>query len=324
VSAVINGGATVNGGSGGGASLPDTPANVLLDAGNPLKLVYLDAGGVGDAVTFEDATDTGMSEIMTALAGGNATEGNISPGTVGQVLTVGDAGLPVWRAASSGSSVTVLYASDCFAEAGSESASISGTGSTSTFTLTASSTARTYGSGGATAARVVCPIPAGARRIEVTVGPLTALSGFPGSGWRYLGLALRNARDGAAPTSLWGVSINDGISGVPQVYVGNLLNGANSGASSFNQSVSPVALSTNGWLRASFDTTWPLLGVALASGASPTSWSPVASAGVPAPFGSYSIPHAPDIATAVAVYLQSFGSGGATSLTARVSIRVVS
>lgn len=323
MSAVINGGATVNGGSGG-ASLPDTPAGVLLDAGNPLKLVYLDAGGVGDAVTFEDATDTGMSEIMTALAGGNATEGDflVANGTGGLQLASTDTAAV--RTVIGVSGATMLYASDCFAEAGSESASISGTGSTSTFTLTASSTARTYGTAGATAARVVCPIPAGARRIEVTVGPLTALSGFPGSGWRYLGLALRNARDGAAPTSLWGVSINDGASGVPQVYVGNLMSGANGGASQYNQSVSPVALSTNGWLRASFDTTWPLLGVALASGASPTSWSPVANAGVPAPFGSYSIPHAPDIATAVAVYLQSFGTGGATSLTARVSIRVVS
>lgn len=283
---------------------------VATDASSARSSLGLPYTQHGVLITAQDA---GAPDAVATVA--------IYAGTTGQVLTVGDAGLPVWRAASSGSSVTVLYAADCFAEAGSESASISGTGSTSTFTLTASSTARTYGSGGATAARVVCPIPAGARRIEVTVGPLTALSGFPGSGWRYLGLALRNARNGAAPTSLWGVSINDGASGVPQVYVGNLMSGANSGASSFNQSVSPVALSTNGWLRASFDTTWPLLGVALASGASPTSWSPVASAGVPAPFGSYSIPHAPDIATAVAVYLQSFGTGGATSLTAKITVR---
>lgn len=307
----------------GGASLPDTPAGVLLDAGNPLKLVYLDAGGVGDAVTFEDATDTGMSEIMTALAGGNATEGNIlvANGTGGLQLASTDPAAV--RSVIGVSGATMLYASDCFAEAGSESASISGTGSTSTFTLTASSTARTYGTAGATAARVVCPIPAGARRIEATLGPLTSLSGFSGSG-RFLGFALRNARDGAAPTSLWGLSINDVPSGIPQIYLGNLLGGANSGASSFNQSVSPVALATNGWVRASFDTTWPLLGLALASGASPTSWSPVAATGVPAPFGSYSIPHAPDIATAIVVYLQSFGGGSATSITARISIRVVS
>lgn len=260
------------------------------------------------------AQDAGAADAVAAVA--------VAPGTVGQVLTVSDAGLPHWATPATSPGNTVLYASDCFAEAGSESASISGTGSTSTFTLTASSTARTYGTSGATAARVVCPIPAGARRIEVTLGPLTSLSGFSGSG-RFLGLALRNARDGAAPTSLWGLSINDVPSGIPQIYLGNLMGGANSGASSFNQSVSPVALATNGWVRASFDTTWPLLGVALASGASPTSWSPVAATGVPAPFGSYSIPHAPDVATAIAVYLQSFGGGSATSITARISIRVV-
>ena len=311
--------ASYGGASGGG---PATPAEALLDAGNAQKLVYLDGSGAGAAAAFADASETGMTDLVSTLAGGTATEGNflVADGAGGLQLASTDTAAV--RSVLGVSGATMLYASDCFAEAGSESASISGTGSTSTFTLTASSTARTYGTSGATAARVVCPIPVGARRIEVTLGPLTSLSGFSGSG-RFLGLALRNARDGAAPTSLWGLSINDVPSGIPQIYLGNLMGGANSGASSFNQSVSPVALATNGWVRASFDTTWPLLGVALASGASPTSWSPVAATGVPAPFGSYSIPHAPDVATAIAVYLQSFGGGSATSITARISIRVV-
>lgn len=44
------------------------------------------------------AQDAGAADAVAAVA--------VSPGTVGQVLTVGDAGLPVWRAASSGASVT--------------------------------------------------------------------------------------------------------------------------------------------------------------------------------------------------------------------------
>ena len=44
------------------------------------------------------AQDAGAADAVAAVA--------VAPGTVGQVLTVGDAGLPVWRAAASGASVT--------------------------------------------------------------------------------------------------------------------------------------------------------------------------------------------------------------------------
>ena len=51
--AIVNGGAVVNGGGGGGgASLPDTPAAVLLDVAAPSTIVALDADGEGTALSY--------------------------------------------------------------------------------------------------------------------------------------------------------------------------------------------------------------------------------------------------------------------------------
>lgn len=269
----------------------------------------------GQLITAQDA---GAADAVAAVA--------VTPGTAGQVLTVSDAGLPHWSAAPASTSATTLNASDCVAEAGSESASISGTGDTSTFTVTASATARAYGSGGATAARIVCVVPAGTRRVEVQLGPITAQNGFATGGNRYLGIALRNAANGGAPSFLWGASHNDAGSGVPKGYVGGLMGGANSGATSFNQGLSTGPLVVDGWIRHVFDPWWPLLGIAFGTGsggARPASWTPINTTGIPAPFGTYGIAD-PANATAVVVYLQSFGGGGATSLTARLSVRTSS
>lgn len=309
------------------------------------------------------AQDAGAADAVAAVA--------VSPGTVGQVLTVGDAGLPVWRtaataytdplttngdlviraggattrlgtlgapdggvltvtngapawaaASSGGSGVTMVYAADCFAEAGSESASISGTGSTSTFTITASSTSRTYGSGGATAARVVCPIPAGTREIEVEL-QTTAVSGMTTGGFRYLTMALRNVRDGNAPTVLWGVSVNDGGSG--GLYANNLMGGGNA-AGAFSTSLSVAPTAADRWYRAVYKPREIFLSASSGSGsagARPTTWAAPAAA-IPLQTSGSSVV-VPDLgsATALAIVLQSFGTGGATSITARVAIRVV-
>lgn len=109
---IVNGGAVIDGAGGGGASLPATPAEALLDAGNPLKLVYLDAGGAGAAVAFEDATDTGMSEIMSALAGGTATAGSYlsADGAGGLQLTAAPvAGLDAARPSASTATIGRIY-----------------------------------------------------------------------------------------------------------------------------------------------------------------------------------------------------------------------
>lgn len=71
MSAIVNGegGVIINGVSGGGgASLPDTPANVLLDASAPNKVVVLDGSGAGTTGTAEEIVDTGISETCAAVS----------------------------------------------------------------------------------------------------------------------------------------------------------------------------------------------------------------------------------------------------------------
>lgn len=232
----------------------------------------------------------------------------------GGVLTVAG-GTVQWAAASGGSSSTALYASDCTAEAGSESASISGTGASSTFTLTASNIARVYGSGGATAARIVCPIPADAVEVEVEIG-VTAASGVSTSGYRFLGVGWRDAANGGAPAQLFGGTWND----VSQIRYGGFMNGANDG-------VGPIGaghtIATDSWLRVAIRARGALVLLQTGGGtggARPTSWR-VPTNVVAIPSGTWSSP-ATEGASAVAIWLQSFGNGGATSVTGSLRVRV--
>lgn len=312
---IVNGGAVIDGAGGGGASLPATPAEALLDAGNPLKLVYLDAGGAGAAIPFEDATDTGMSEIMSALAGGNAAEGNflVADGAGGLQLASTDAAAV--RTVIGASGANVLYASDGVAEAGSESASISGTGASSTVTLTASTTTRTFGTAGRTAAGWRLNLPSGVQRVSVEI-QLTAASGLTSGGWRYLGLALSNQSD--VTTTLCGFGLGDNGNS----WSGNMLGGANSGVGP--TTTSPTVTAADRWLRAVFELdAGPRIRFATGTGtagARPGVWSPPATA-IPAP-GSGATGTVVDSNNArLWFYLQSFGSGGATSLTARITVR---
>lgn len=77
MSAIVNGegGVIINGVSGGGgASLPDTPANVLLDLANAGDVVGLDpVTGVGATVGMDLVVDSGATMIL--LAGGPAPAG---------------------------------------------------------------------------------------------------------------------------------------------------------------------------------------------------------------------------------------------------------
>ncbi len=267
----------------------------------------------GQLVTVQDA---GAADAVATVA--------VSPGTAGQVLTVSDAGLPHWAAAaSSGGGPTVTHASDCTAEPGSESASVTGTGSSSTFTLTAGTSARAYGFGGATAARIVCPVPAGARVVEVELGPITTATGLATGGYRYLTIAMRNALDGAAPATLYGASFNDS-GGSTGVYFPNLMGGGNGGAVTTSVTYPPTA--TDRWLRVTVRPREPLLGIASGLGVSsarPTSWRPVETVGMVAPYGAYAIADTGS-GSAIAVVLQSFGGSGTSTLTAGLTVRVSS
>ncbi len=294
-------------------TLPGTGVVVALagDAGT------LDAAGAADGAVVVVANGV---PTLAAISGGASlpdVAGVADGATLAQV-----GGAQTWAApAPTGPTLTTLRASDCVAEAGLESASITGSGAASTLTLTASTTARDYGTGGATAARVVCPLPAGAREIEVEAA-VTAASGWTSPGGRYLGMALRNAINGGAPAALWGMAVNDNGG---TVFAGNLSTAANTGGtSSGNAAGTPAA---NRWYRMMVRATDAFLGVTVgtgSAGARPALWSPLTTAvSLPSGATAYLVDTAP--ATAVVVYLQSFGGGsGTTSVTAGLTIRVVS
>ena len=320
---IVNG--VTGGGGGGGAALPDTPANVLLDAGNADTLVALAAGtGAGVARSYIDAFQSGAVAAIGAEVAGTAliADGLGDIGTtsadVSAFLASANAA-PALASIGGGAGPTILYADDCTAEAGSESASITGTGASSTFTLTAGSTARTYGTAGATAARIVCPIPAGARVIEVEIG-LTA-SNLPGIS-RFLTIAHRNELDGAAPAQLYGISIADNAA----AWYNDLMGGGNGGSKTFTSPLATTA--ADRWFRVTINPREPGLGFAAGSGsggARPTAWAPMTSptSGMVPPYGTPFAIADTDAVTAIAIVLQSFGGGSASSITASLRGTVV-
>jgi len=252
------------------------------------------------------AQDAGAADAVAAVA--------VTPGTVGQVLTVSDAGLPHWAAAASGgASTTTLYASDFTAVPASESASISGTGVTSTFTIGATATTREYGSGGVTAARIIAPLPSEWRRLEVEV-QITAVSGTSTGGWRFVTLAIQPQGSGI-PTSLWGTSWPDTTS----VYFGSRLGGGNT-LGQFGTGLS--ALAADRWMRMTMDRTEPFLTALVGSGsagARPTTWRTTENA-PPAVTGTPGIIDVGQPSWLVVV-AQSYGNGGANTYTGRITVR---
>jgi len=57
---------SINGSTGGGASLPATPAAALLDAAHPNELVYLGGAGAGASVTLADITPALIGQSLAA------------------------------------------------------------------------------------------------------------------------------------------------------------------------------------------------------------------------------------------------------------------
>lgn len=303
------GGSIVNGvtGGGGGGSLPEASGadQLLVSDGAGTDYTATDASAVVAGSLDALYADLGAGDFLVASGGAEAAVASDDPATVRAVIGAAAASV-------------VLYASDCTPEPGSESASVTGTGASSTFTLTASSTARTYGTAGATAARIVCPIPAGARVIEVEIG-LTA-SNLPGSS-RFLTIAHRNAIDGGAPAQLFGMSIADNAA----AWYGDLMLGGNSGSKTFTSPLATTA--ADRWFRATLNPREPVLGFAAGTGsggARPTAWAPMSSptSGIVSPQGTISIADT-DVVTAVAIVLQSFGGFSASSITGTLRVTVI-
>ncbi len=249
------------------------------------------------------AQDAGAADAVATVA--------VSPGTAGQVLTVSDAGLPHWAAAQS-SGPTVYYAESFTAVAGSESASISGTGATATIALSASSTSRTYGSGGVTAPRAILTLPAGTREVWVET-QVVSVTGSGTSGFRYLTMAVQNVSSGV-PTAVWGVTVNDNAS----AFAGNLLGGANTGSP-----IGTASIAADRWVRATLALTETRLAVQVgtgSAGARPSLWGPVTSPALPVATAYNVIPDTAGQLYLVVVY-QGFGTGGANTITVRVTVR---
>lgn len=66
---IVNGGAVIDGAGGGGASLPATPAEALLDAANQGEVVLLaPSTGVGTTLPIEDVVSTGVGILTESPA----------------------------------------------------------------------------------------------------------------------------------------------------------------------------------------------------------------------------------------------------------------
>lgn len=129
MSAVVNGGGAVINGASGGASLPDTPAAVLLDVANAGKAIILDqTTGEGLALSVAtllegatgEATETAASgDWLVGDGTGGAQLASAAPGDVRAVLGVPSALqlIPLAPYASTVSTVDVAIGGAYFAPA---------------------------------------------------------------------------------------------------------------------------------------------------------------------------------------------------------------
>ena len=283
------------------------------DARNTLGLAYTQHGAL---ITAQDA---GAADAVATVA--------VTPGTAGQVLTVSDAGLPHWAAASSGGGLTVTtyHASDFAVEPGGATAgnaTKSGTGPGSTITLTSATPGTSYGFSGSDAPRAVLEIPADAREIEATM-EVTSTTGT-GDTWRYFGLALRNAPNGGAPSSLWGVGYQ--TAATPSAYPGPLMSGLNTGIGAVGVYTGTGIFAAGRWLRATWrptETYFAFLTGAGAASARPTVWYPPATAALPVhASGALSVGDT-EGTLGLAALFQTFGGSGNLVITFEITVRVV-
>lgn len=326
-SLVAGGVAAVRSTIGAGTSSVSLPGTGIVvthagDAGT------LDAAGAADGAVV---AIVGGAPVLTTISSGTGLPD--AAGVADGAALVVAGGAQAWVAPSGGLTLSTLYADDCSAEAGSvlggetETAVISGTDAASTATITGRAAGGThyYGTDGISAARIVCPIPAGAVSIVATL-QVTGVSGSNSNGYRYLAMGLRNARtDGAQPTRLWGVGCSDTATG-GFCYWGTLMSGANAGGVSAAPVNGTQWFAADRWLRAAWrpEEAWLAHQTAAGAGAGlrPAGWTPYGSTGAVHNNGTLSLPDT-GVATSLAVWLQSFGAATA-SVTFGLTIYVVS
>jgi hypothetical protein len=229
------------GGSSGGASLPDTPAAVLLDAANAGKAIVLDpVTGAGTSLAFDTLVDTGVGILTESAAEGDFVVGDGAGGT--QRASVDPAATCTVLGVSR-TTTTTYYAADGTAANGAgvdATASVSGTGSSSVVNLAVGLTARNLNSSGIACGTWVSPaIPQGAKRITLYVRTV-ALTGFTTNGYRFLQTSLRRFGESPPANLLLGAAITDASPAT--VATGNMR--ANSNSAPYF----PLAVPSNGLL----------------------------------------------------------------------------
>lgn len=325
MSAVVNGGgAVINGASGGGASLPDTPANVLLDAGNADEVVALNGLGVGTTKTYAEVILNGIGSVTESAAEGDFVVGDGAGGT--QLASVDPAAVRAVIGAAAGTTTTTYYASNGTAANGAgvdATASVSGTGSSSTVAYAVSSTQRLLNSSGIACGSWASPsIPQTVTRITLYLRSIS-VSGF-GAGYRWLQCSLRRAGENPPASMLLGVASADN----GNYTAGNMRNNSNN--ASFGLGVFAGTTPMGGadrWMRWVWTPDSGSVSVRASVGATtgatrPTFWTPVnlntqVQADTRANLGSMGTS---DIQ--VILGLESYGSGGASSLTLSLALEV--
>lgn len=271
------------------------------------------------------AQDAGAADAVAAVA--------VAPGTAGQVLTVSDAGLPHWAAASGGVTTTTYYASDGTAANGAgvdATASVSGTGSASTVTFGVGATQRLINSAGVASGSWVSPaIPLTARRVTLYVRS-TAGSGLTTNGFRYLQMSIRRASESPPASMLFGAVVNDSTNGT--YLQGNCRSNSNVATTNFGTRAGTSPLTgTDRWLRViwTFDASLPRMWFSTGetTGSSrPTAWNPLGldwqaqlqdTTATLATLGTFGTASAQ-----VILGLESYTNGGASSLTVSIAIEV--
>ena len=128
----------------------------------------------------------------------------VAPGTAGQVLTVSDAGLPVWRDPTSGGTVTAYTAADFTPTQGHASTSASIVSGRLRLSIDAAE--RRYGTVSGTwtttAPRGVLTLPSGAREVLA----ITRVYTGSGTATSYIGVSTL-LRDGSDPSDVTGSSL---------------------------------------------------------------------------------------------------------------------
>jgi hypothetical protein len=309
----------------GGASLPDTPANVLLDAANAGDLVALaPSTGVGSTIAIEDAVSTGVGILTESAAEGDFVVGDGAGGT--QLASVDAAAVRAVIGAAVSVTTTTYYASDGTAANGAgvdATASVSGSGSGSTVAFAVSSTQRLLNSSGIACGSWVSPaIPQTARKITLYVRS-TAVSGMTTSGFRFAQFSLRRSGENPPASLLLGASANDANS----YFSGNNRSNSNAPGYSLGSRANSSPLNgTDRWLRIVWTLdqgprVWIATGDTTGS-SRPTSWTPVNTDAQSQATTGTLIGSMGSGNVQVIVGVESYGTGGASTLSLSLVVEV--